>query len=540
MLWRRVQNPTCRKEQILAWAVSHEDVRNRDTYKNLVGEWFIASSEYLVVDRNGVPVFKNPVDSAKQLSRIARIVAEGGYHRFGEMFMWGGELMDACPGIAEVIRDRFPIFLLDEAQDNSEEQSKILHRIFVAGPAPVIRQRFGDSNQAIFNVAGDKGAQTDQFPNDSIKKDLPSSHRFGMTIAELAGRLGLTQYQNGLVGQGPQTSHASVEPQCKHSIFLFDEHGTKKVLDAYGTLLVETFPEKELRNGTFTAVGAVHKINSDNHAPRHVGHYWPDYDPELSKSDPKPRTFVQYIFAGQSEAGVSGEVYPAIEKIAEGLLRLSGMTDQHVQIKRRKNRHRYVLQLLQDAPQRRACYRILSSQFALRRRILTQAAWNGRWCLAIRKIAEAIAGVPLSGSSVDAFLAWSSETYPSPSASKAQVGRNNIYRYPHDEPKVQIRVGSIHSVKGQTHTATLVLETFWRAHNLADILSWIDGSERGSSSTKIQLPARLRMHYVAMTRPTHLVCLAMKRSTFENEKNELDQEKVEKLTDHGWDVREVN
>jgi ATP-dependent exoDNAse (exonuclease V) beta subunit len=37
--------------------------------------------------------------------------------------------MDKVPGVVQVIRDRFPLLFIDEAQDNSEDQSAILARI---------------------------------------------------------------------------------------------------------------------------------------------------------------------------------------------------------------------------------------------------------------------------------------------------------------------------------------------------------------------------------------------------------------------------
>jgi len=40
-----------------------------------------------------------------------------------------------------------------------------------------------------------------------------------------------------------------------------------------------------------------------------------------------------------------------------------------------------------------------------------------------------------------------------------------------------------------------------------------------------------------MTRPTHLLCLAMKKSTFEKGNGEIDQELIEKLKGRGWDVK---
>ena len=125
-------------------------------------------------------------------------------------------------------------------------------------------------------------------------------------------------------------------------------------------------------------------------------------------------------------------------------------------------------------------------------------------------------------------------------ASITRKNRDNIYRYPNDNPKVHIRVGSIHSIKGQTHTATLVLETFWQDHNLHKLKQWIvrpKGEKGWKKSDGVEQEKRLKIHYVAMTRPTHLLCLAMKRGTFEKDDGSMDQEVVQKLEGRGWKVK---
>ncbi len=89
----------------------------------------------------------------------------------------------------------------------------------------------------------------------------------------------------------------------------------------------------------------------------------------------------------------------------------------------------------------------------------------------------------------------------------------------------------------------LVLETFWQdrkgRHNLELLLPWLNGTESGAGSVGILQTTRLKLHYVAMTRSTHLLCLAMKRSTFENEEGGLDRSLIGKLERSGWCVTEI-
>ena len=62
-------------------------------------------------------------------------------------------------------------------------------------------------------------------------------------------------------------------------------------------------------------------------------------------------------------------------------------------------------------------------------------------------------------------------------------------------------MGSIHSVKGETHTGTFVMETFWYAHSLEALRPWLSGDEAGGTAAVQRQQLRLKIHYVAMTRP---------------------------------------
>jgi hypothetical protein len=315
-------------------------------------------------------------------------------------------------------------------------------------------------------------------------------------------------------------------------------------LDAFANLLIETFSDSELRDGTFWAVGQVHRppIGEEGQKfPHHIGHYWPRYDPELTKTDPHPETLVQYIFAGQEKAKAAKETYPAVEKIAEGLLRLAGMVDGSPIFRGRRYSHRFILELLETTPHVRGQYQDLIREFALERNGPTKETWDNPWCPVVREITGTIAGAPLSREA-SAFLEWK-EAVGDPGCGNTPKSQNNIYQFLKDGRRVEIRVGSIHSVKGRTHTATLVLETFWKdnkkRHNLELLSPWLRGIKAGGYNVGIQQQSRLKVHYVAATRPTHLLCLAMKRSSFENDEGNLNQRLVQELEQRGWQVKSI-
>ena len=444
------------------------------------------------------------------------------------------------PELAKTIRDRFPLLFIDEAQDNSKEQSAILSRIFMDGENPVIRQRFGDENQAIYDFQGAEEAATDKFPG-AYKKELPNSHRFGQAIADMADPLGLKPYPHGLQGRGPKKLLASGSPVGQQTIFLFDGNSAAKVLDAYGALLLDTFTDQELREDTFTAtaVGQIHRPpdeDKDQKFPHHIGHYWPAYDPEITKLDPQPKTFMQYVSAGHGKSEGLHETYAMVEKIAEGFLRLTDFAGGGKALARRKHSHRHILELLANSGAIREQYQDLVVLFTVKGEIPTKETWTNHWRGVVQSIATLLASSQMTDEAQD-FLAWNDRPDASAVPTDANRSRNNILRYSKNGREVSIRVGSIHSVKGQTHTATLALETFWQGrkgrHNLELLLPWLTKEKHGwDSAAGVHQKDRLKLHYVAMTRPTHLLCLAMKQDV-------LKDEEMCAIRKNGWQLLEV-
>lgn len=466
----------------------------------------------------------------KALINACQKSVQEGYFCHDEMFVWAHDLIDKAPEVTGFLRARFPLLFVDEAQDNSEQQSKLLRRIFMEGDGAVMRQRYGDANQAIYQHAGQtESAATDPFPLPAVRTDIPNSLRFGQEIADLSDPLGLEP--QGLRGKRQDGREGESDTGGKHTIFLFDDESIGNVLENYAGYLVEVFSENELRDGNFTAIGAVHRPGGDDKLPRHVGHYWPEYDCDIGRVDPQPQTFVQYVSAGRRLSQDSGETHAVVEKIAEGVIRLARMADPAFSAGKKRRKHRYVLELLDGKDAAKTDYINMVRTLAVDRLMLTEDAWNDNWCSAVTRIAQDLIGAAVDSEDMAAFLAWG-DALAAPVGEEQRGRSDNVFRYPRDNPAVAVRVGSIHSVKGETHTATLVLETFYYTHHLKALKPWLLGDSAGADGTNAAMRARLKLHYVAMTRPARLLCLAMRQDT-------MNENEIAKLTGRGWRVARV-
>lgn len=451
------------------------------------------------------------------LVEARRAGSEQGYFCFDEMFVWANELLDKRPETAMDLRRRFRLVFVDEAQDNSEEQSALLYRIFCAGDSPSRRQRFGDSNQAIYARPGLEGANTDPFPG-AVVHAMPRSYRFSQELADEVKGLGVTP--QALIGAGPPT-RIDTDPKAP-AIFLFDDASVQLVLPRYGAYLIESFDAAALERGVFTAVAGVHELDENGRVPHAMGHYAPTYDPSCARKETAPSSFAQYLARARFETAGSGNSDKLVNATASALLAASELAGgTHGRISR-KSPHRRVVDLLAET-EGLTSYLALQEMILTNRGEITQVNWNAAALPLVETTVKQLSGSAVLDADVAAFLAWP-QTNPPQEGEAAILARNdNLLAYPNDAPQVRIRLGSIHSVKGETHTATLVLDSFYFDHHLSELKPWLLGTKAGGSTVNkkgktvfegTRMLGRLKLHYVAMTRPTHLLCLAMRKDAF--------------------------
>lgn len=483
--------------------------------------------------------------SFKLAKQAIETAAKAGYFCYDEMFVWACALLEDFPSTASWLRRRFPLVILDEMQDTFELQGTMLHAVFPRKSPDIVVQRVGDPNQAIFDDSDDEPDKSDSFPDSDPARylSIPNSHRFGPQIAALASPFAVTPVgTTGLCGIGPKAM-AGEPAACAHAIFIFPGNNTAGVLDAYGKHVLTIFDNGALMDGVVTAVGAVHRVASNvtpghAHFPQSVPHYWCGYTAEICQKEPHPNTLVQYVRAAQTAVRESRDLSPSVERIASGLIRLAARVGDAGQLKRKARTHRAIIDALGTDAAALAAYRRLVKALLIEWMPLTAANW-GAMQANFLAIACALCEGATEQANAASFLAWP-RADPSLTVSAAASPNDagpNVYRVVDGNRRVDIRLGSIHSVKGQTHLATMVLNTYWHYHSSQRMLPWLLGTKLNESSAGVQDRKRLLQTYVAMTRPSHLICLAVPRPVFGNDQS-LAQH-VATLIGRGWRVAEI-
>jgi hypothetical protein len=96
---------------------------------------------------------------------------------------------------------------------------------------------------------------------------------------------------------------------------------------------------------------------------------------------------------------------------------------------------------------------------------------------------------------------------------------------------ITIKIGTVHSVKGETHTATLYLESYFNgSFESKRLIDYFVGTHNDPKNDAYR--TTLKVCYVGLSRPTHFLCVA-----FQNDN--VSEANLTALKQNGWIIERV-
>jgi DNA helicase-2/ATP-dependent DNA helicase PcrA len=219
------------------------------------------------------------------------------------------------------------------------------------------------------------------------------------------------------------------------------------------------------------------------------------------------------------------------------LLRLANTLSPADELRIPPRPHMHLLRLIDASASARQYYAKIVGQYILGGEEVEKTVWT-RLTSELVSIARAAGGGREASQDTTLFSAWSDPPIREESVATGSTAALNVQRVEKEGRHVDLFVGSIHSVKGETHLSTLVVETYANAHFFKALLPWLTGTKRhGTASLNAAQRGRLFSAYVAMTRATHLLCLAIPAASLGTGKKASDAE--QSLLDAGWSIVRV-
>lgn len=431
-------------------------------YTDIEKIYYNFNDEYFYGEKKAILKDKNKPNYKLLFSRI-----ENNILRYEEAIQLGKIYVNEYPNLKKYFSERFFLVLVDEMQDTTQAAFEILENLFDKEKVTV--QYIGDRNQNLYN-----GAE-DWYSDSQGDLNLNTSNRFGKNIANFLNCI-KENSQDNLIEGNPSIK------DYKPILFLYDsldkneEGGNNIIFDKF----IEIIKEKGLdeKKGNFKVIGHVGIFKKGKVT---VSSYFKDFlknekvfslnkiIKKNSKLQPENKKIIKEL---------KSKIELFLKK--ENKKELKEKFDEFIKIEENRidfNRIIYNYLLLDKDEEK-----FIDNLFYFLERILKESLKKEKF----------------------------NEIFKIKEVENKNNDNNEMNTYIKDNIKLEIN--TIHGVKGETHLATLYLDTFWYKYDIRDYLFELLSSKLTDEQKKgIQNTQRNRNIFVGASRPKHLLCFACKK-----------------------------
>ena len=433
---------------------------SRDKYNKINTRYdFENKYFYGIYDSNNILISEKHEDYKVLFSRI-----ENNILRYEEAIQLGKIYVNEYTNLKKYFSERFFLVLVDEMQDTTQDAFEILENLFDKEKVTV--QYIGDRNQNLYNGTDKWYLSSEENPKLNI------SNRFGENIANFLN------YIRENLQDKPIKGNSNIE-DYKPILFLYDsldkneEEGNNKIFDEFIKVIKGKGLDK--KEGSFKVIGHVGKENRNIT----ISSYFKEFSKKekiihlnkILKKNSKSQSKIKKIIKE-----IKNKIYLFFKKNDKGKLKEN--FDECIKIEENRiDFNKIIYNYLSDEDDKK----FIDNLFCFLERILEENLERENFNN-IFKVNE---------------------------VENKNNDENEIDTYTKDNIKLEIN--TIHGVKGETHLATLYLDTFWYKYDISDYLFELLSSKLTDEQKKgIQNTQRNRNIFVGASRPKHLLCFACK------------------------------
>lgn len=426
--------------------------------------------------------------STKQYNAlIADLLKYEGIMRYQDAYSYAKTAVDALSETyTDLFSSRFQYVFIDEYQDCDSIQRQAITTIFNSVKCTVIK--IGDSDQAIYNSSEDK--TPDWVPQDGFLP-IMTSCRYNQEIANVICKL--KKGNKNIVTFSGKTGDKPV-------LLIFDPEKIDRVINGFINAL-ETHGLYD-NKGIYKAIGAVRKKDSSG---LKIGSYWSEFDGSVKKQG----EYNYWVLVDEIATSLSeGNLYKAERIVRKLLCRILHYAKVRHPISGKEYSITTIKRSLDDE------YREIYRQWIYEMSRMQNIEGEAIDCLMRQKINDLL---KIKNFNADDIFDCLPEYFLDKVAvvSQTEKSKKNVLIDPIRGRRIEF--DTIHGVKGETHDATLYLETDRQgASDLNRILPYYGIGKLGSSDL---FDYSRRLAYVGMSRPKKLLCVAMQAKTFEKSKD---------------------
>lgn len=442
---------------------------------------------------------------------MKKSLRDKGYLCFEDAYILGLEYVKDFSQIKKILQKRFKYVFVDEMQDMDYPQYMLLEDIFFNEARSLSKfQRIGDKNQAIFS-----NNESDEIWKDrGVELQLNGSHRLTERNAKVVESLAL--YPISVNGQMKNIDGTAID--IKPHMIVYDDTTVAKVIPKFAEVIVTLKDSGQIPipSPKYKAIGWT-TLKEDGKI--RICDYFPSYSRATQAAKIDYSHLEEYLNdypTSETLARIRKGILNAVIKI----MRMEGIHEEsgHTYTKRRLLNHL--------EKENRTAF----EDIRLKLYLWSIGIIKGQKNQVLQDIRKYIPEfLTLFGKTVEQSKDFINGTTGNPEQpGEPAIDINNLY----EQDGVKIEVTTVHSVKGQTHTGTLYMETFYEresgnyeSERLSQQIKGIPFVKNAHHTKRIIQSAK--MMYVGLSRPTHLLCLAVHKKRYDSHLSDLSSDNWE-------------
>lgn len=438
-----------------------------------------------------------------------------GMLNYSDSFYLAKWAMNNYPKIKEQIQNRFKYVFIDEMQDLEETQIELIDSIFAKGEGKTVIQRIGDINQAIYNSGKKVKIECDWKTRNEYY--LTGSNRLTKQVSELVNSFTLDSKNGKFIVDGKKVlPNGDIPPH----LILFTDATKNKLKDKFEQLvydykLVDT---DEAKYG-YKIIGWTGERENEADGKLCL-HSIFGFTKELKTFKEDYNTLSKYLQLFDSEKKTLEAVRKSILNAFINILRLEGKKLEKTVRGKKFDRYytksdliEFIKAYNQEGDYLNACEGFKGKLFIWCFELVTQKNHQTIYAEIVVFInAELKTWFDLSLSSAEII------EFVGTRFTEVRSGLTKVETVIASDDKPNIEIETVHSVKGQTHCATMYVETSYFTYEtkkpkIIDALTkqshgFVIGQKKGKTEVDARGKEALKMMYVGFSRPTHLLCFA--------------------------------
>ncbi|WP_294286629.1 UvrD-helicase domain-containing protein [uncultured Chryseobacterium sp.] len=484
----------------------------QDKYSSFIKSIFVTNEIGLVdifsFEEKIINKLSKETPTYKELISVKKQLIKKGFLNYNDAYAFGKIYLEKFPKIKDILQQRFQYIFVDEMQDLDIHQYELLEKVFFdSGNSKSTFQRIGDKNQAIYS----NEVHTDEIWKVREGRDklltINGSQRLTPMVAELVNCFAM--YRDADFKVIGKNEDCNLKPH----LIVYEKSKIKSVIPKFSEIINHYI---ESNHFTITPKSKFKSIGWSKHTDEvnkyKISDYCENFIVQKSITKIDFENLDSYLIKFDIEK-------KTLESIRKNIL------NAFIKTLRFENLYFTKRELLNFINQNNDQeYQILKKNLYL-------------WSIGI--IRENFSDVYQS---IKSYIPQLLNIF----GKKINFSHNFIYNtsqlIQNQTPQMNIKentvnihgfdieIGTIHSAKGETHTATLYLETFYgngnsnyESQRLAEQYKFIDFNKHN----KKQHIQSTKMAYVGFSRPTHLLCVAVQKDRYKSHLSDIDTNKWE-------------